>query len=129
MALSLEHDQGECSGAKRLAVRRNVAPVRESQRGRCGSSSPAAGYSGVSVPALNLGGNGSGRREESEDYEEYLKKIVALAKKVNAGFENNTPKTLDTAAKRALYENLDQNEDIALRIDELIQKTRKVRSM
>jgi len=46
------------------------------------------------------------RKEKAIAYEEYLKRIAALAQKVEVGVEDDTPKTLDTPAKRALYNNL-----------------------
>ena len=46
------------------------------------------------------------RRAKALDYEEYLKRIAELAKKVEVGVEDETPKTLNTQAKRALYNNI-----------------------
>jgi len=45
-------------------------------------------------------------------------------KKVDAGQSEDTPKTLDTPGKRALYSNLGQNEGLALRIDGAVKNTR-----
>ena len=39
-------------------------------------------------------------------YAEFLKRIAALAKSVHAGQEKDTPATLDTPGKRALFNNL-----------------------
>jgi type I restriction enzyme R subunit len=50
-------------------------------------------------------------------YEEFLQQIAELAKKVQAGQSTETPSTLDTPAKRALYNNLGNNLDLALAID------------
>lgn len=52
-------------------------------------------------------------------YEGYLKRIAEL-KKVEAG----TPKALNTPGKRALYNNLNQDEGLALRIDGTVKKIR-----
>src|SRR5271163_2381872 len=57
------------------------------------------------------------RKAKAIEYEEYLKRIAELAKKVNAGHSEETPEKLDSPGKRALYNNLNKNEDLALRID------------
>jgi type I restriction enzyme, R subunit len=64
------------------------------------------------------------RKAKAIHYEEYLKRIAELAKRVEAGQASETPETLDTRGKRALFNNLNQNEELALRIDETIKKTR-----
>lgn len=46
------------------------------------------------------------RKEKAVEYEAYLKEIAALAIKVSAGQENDSPKQLDTPGKRALFNNL-----------------------
>ena len=46
------------------------------------------------------------RREKADQYEEYLKRIAELAKRVDAGHGDETPSELDTPGKRALYNNL-----------------------
>jgi type I restriction enzyme R subunit len=43
---------------------------------------------------------------------------------VEVGQSEETPKTLDTPGKRALYNNLTQNEELALRLDETVKKAR-----
>jgi type I restriction enzyme R subunit len=58
------------------------------------------------------------------DYKEFLNRIAELAKKVQAGETDDTPKTLDTRGKRALYNNLGQNEALALRLDETVRRVR-----
>ncbi len=57
------------------------------------------------------------RKQNAIDYEAYLQKIADLAKQVMTGKANNTPPSLNTKAKRALYNNLGQNESLALQID------------
>jgi len=57
------------------------------------------------------------RKENADNYEEYLQKIAELANKVKSGQAPDTPAALDTAAKRALYNNLGQNESLAIQID------------
>ncbi|MFZ5861740.1 MAG: type I restriction endonuclease subunit R [Nitrospirota bacterium] len=64
------------------------------------------------------------RKARAIEYEEYLKRIAELAKKVEAGQAEDTPAALDTPGKRALYNNLGQNEVIALKIDEAVKTKR-----
>jgi len=56
------------------------------------------------------------RRALAISYEEYLKKIAVIASKVQIGIKPSTPETLKTPAQRALYNNLEQNEDLALKV-------------
>jgi type I restriction enzyme, R subunit len=46
------------------------------------------------------------RKERAEEYEEYLKRIAELAKRVDAGKSEDMPAQLDTPGRRALYNNL-----------------------
>jgi type I restriction enzyme R subunit len=64
------------------------------------------------------------RKAKAIEYEEYLKRIAELAKKVDAGNAEDTPARLDTPGKRALYNNLDRNEELALKIDYAVRKVR-----
>ena len=58
------------------------------------------------------------RKGESDRVRSVLKRIAELAKRVQAGQADDTPKTLNTPGHRALYNNLNQNEELALRIDD-----------
>ena len=65
------------------------------------------------------------RRQKAIAYAEYLQKIRQLASKVisptgSAGGDVY-PETINTPAKRALYDNLDQNEDLADKVDAAIR--------
>ncbi len=60
------------------------------------------------------------RKVNAISYEEYLKKIADLAKKVSEGKNDSTPDALNTPAKRALYNNLSLNESLALSVHESI---------
>jgi type I restriction enzyme R subunit len=61
------------------------------------------------------------RNEEADRYEEYLKKIVALAVKVKKPETSNEyPSSINTQAKRALYDNLDKEEELSLVMDKAI---------
>jgi type I restriction enzyme R subunit len=64
------------------------------------------------------------RKVKAIEYKEYLRRISELAKKVEAGQAEETPKALNTPGKRALYNNLNQNEELALKIDEAIRNVR-----
>ena len=60
------------------------------------------------------------RKANAISYEEYLKKIADLAKKVNEGKGESTPDGLNTPAKRALYNNLGEDEVLALSVHEKV---------
>ena len=64
------------------------------------------------------------RKAKAIQYEEYLNHIAELAKRVEAGQASETPETLNTPGKRALFNNLNQNEELALSIDETVKKVR-----
>jgi type I restriction enzyme, R subunit len=64
------------------------------------------------------------RKAKAIAYEEYLKRINEIARKAEAGLGEDTPGTLNTPGKRALYNNLNQNEELALRIDETVKRVR-----
>lgn len=62
------------------------------------------------------------RKEQVMDYEKYLKEIVELTKQAkDPGSSVSYPKTINSGAKRALYDNLDQDEGLVLRLDEDIR--------
>lgn len=64
------------------------------------------------------------RKAKAIAYEEYLKRIAELAKKVEAGQGEEMPEPLDTPGKRALYHNLNQNQGLALQIDQTVKQVR-----
>lgn len=64
------------------------------------------------------------RRAKAVEYEEYLKRIAEIARQVEAGHADDTPAALNTPGKRALYNNLGQNEGLALAIDKAVKTTR-----
>ncbi|MGD1874168.1 MAG: hypothetical protein ACFB02_14070 [Mastigocoleus sp.] len=66
------------------------------------------------------------RKTQSQEYQVYLQQIIELSKQIlQPGTSSQYPQSLDTPAKRALYDNLNQNEKIALRIDAAIRQTKK----
>jgi type I restriction enzyme R subunit len=64
------------------------------------------------------------RKDNAISYEEHLRKIADLARKVQGGVSESTPDNLNTPAKRVLYNNLGKNYDLALEIHEKIIKYR-----
>lgn len=66
------------------------------------------------------------RNDEALDYKTYLDNLIELAGKVkNPAGAGEYPGSLDTSAKRALYDNLDYDESVAVRVDTAIRYTRK----
>ncbi|MEP0880982.1 HsdR family type I site-specific deoxyribonuclease [Trichocoleus sp. ST-U3] len=66
------------------------------------------------------------RKTAAQEYEDYLNKIVTLSRQVTQpATSTQYPPSLDSSAKRALYDNLDQNEALALAIDNEIRQTKK----
>jgi type I restriction enzyme R subunit len=66
------------------------------------------------------------RRKDALSYQEYLEKIVALTRKVkNPTTGESYPKTLNTPAKRALYDNLGKNETLATDLDRVVRESRQ----
>jgi len=62
------------------------------------------------------------RKEETEKYEEYLQRICELTKKIKRPDKGNDyPQSLDSPAKRALYDNLERNEELALELHKKIK--------
>ncbi|PID27971.1 MAG: restriction endonuclease subunit R [Candidatus Cloacimonadota bacterium] len=66
------------------------------------------------------------RKKQSYEYQRYLDKIVELTRKIKKPKEEvSYPKSINTNAKRALYDNLGQNEELANALDEKIMSTKK----
>ncbi len=66
------------------------------------------------------------RKAAAQDYKAYLQKIVELSKQVTQlGRASHYPQSLNSPAKRALYDNLNQNEELSLAIDDAIRRTKK----
>ncbi|MEN9596102.1 MAG: hypothetical protein RL236_536 [Pseudomonadota bacterium] len=63
------------------------------------------------------------RKSNALEYVDYLKKIAELAKQVITPSNPISPK-IDTAGKRALYNNLNENEELALTIDKAVKDVR-----
>jgi type I restriction enzyme R subunit len=63
-------------------------------------------------------------RAKRIDYKDYLRRIAEVAKQVQRGQADDTPAHINTRGKRALYNNLGQNEDLAIQIDETVKLVR-----
>ncbi len=64
------------------------------------------------------------RKANAISYKEYLQKIAELAKQINAGKSEETPEVLKTPAQRALYNNLNNNADLAIKIDRAVKSSK-----
>ena len=66
------------------------------------------------------------RKEATLEYEKYLQEIIALSVKVKRpDTTSEYPFSLNTNAKRALFDNLGKNETIATELDHKIMTTKK----
>jgi len=66
------------------------------------------------------------RKKEALDYKVYLARIVELTKRVSKPeSQSSYPATINSPARRALYDNLDQNEQLAVQIDTAIRAVKK----
>ena len=66
------------------------------------------------------------RKTEAVDYEAYLAKIVELTKQAKSPETTTSyPAAINSAAKRALFDNLGEDEGLALTIDAAIRATKK----
>ena len=68
------------------------------------------------------------RKENALEYEEYLKKVKELAKQTTDPYTYGTkeyPTTMDDRAKRNLYDNLQDNEEMVIKVDTIINMTKE----
>ena len=66
------------------------------------------------------------RKFETEKYEEYLQKIIELTKKIKKPQTSlHYPPSLDSSAKRSLFDNLGKNELLANELDEQIYTVKR----
>ncbi len=63
------------------------------------------------------------RKENAISYEDYLKRISELAKRVMNLTRDDLPSGIKTNAQRALYNNLGKNEELAVLVDAAVQKS------
>lgn len=62
------------------------------------------------------------RKKEMLDYEEYMKELIELVKKARGKSANSYPESIKTPGMRTLYDNLGQNEYLAIRAHEVIKE-------
>jgi type I restriction enzyme R subunit len=66
------------------------------------------------------------RKKEAIDYKKYLENIVDLTKKVKKPEETSDyPQLCNTRARRALYDNLNNEEELVYKLDDEIRRTKK----
>lgn len=65
------------------------------------------------------------RKQNALDYQQYLQKIAELANQVMAGQPDDTPKSLNTKAKRMLYSNLGKNEALVLQVNDVVMDSKQ----
>ena len=68
------------------------------------------------------------RKLKAQEYKEYLKKIVELARQVKRsgqGASSPYPSSVNTEGKQALYDNLEKDEKLAIAVDEKIRYNKK----
>lgn len=65
-------------------------------------------------------------RNKKISYEEYLKKMADLAGKVTNTKRDDMPDSIKSPAQRALFNNLNKNEMLALKIDAAVRKVKQV---
>lgn len=63
------------------------------------------------------------RREEAIEYAEYLERIAALVREVRAGHGRKYPETIHNSGLKVLYDNLDGDEALTLRLDGAMRET------
>ncbi|MFM9400949.1 type I restriction endonuclease subunit R [Myroides odoratimimus] len=65
------------------------------------------------------------RKKGALQYKEYLAKAAELIKKVKSGKSDDTPSTIKTIGMRAIYNYLDNNEDLTIACEIAIQNSKK----
>jgi type I restriction enzyme R subunit len=66
------------------------------------------------------------RKQEAADYQDYLARLVEFTRNVSQpDAQPSYPASITTPALRALYDNLDQNEALAIALDAVIRTTKK----
>jgi type I restriction enzyme R subunit len=66
------------------------------------------------------------RRQEALDYQKYLERIVELTRQIKDPAAGGAyPKALNTPGRRALYDNLDRDEAVALGVDGAVRASRQ----
>jgi type I restriction enzyme R subunit len=65
------------------------------------------------------------RKTKALHYTAYLERVAELARKVQKPESESYPQTINTGPRRALYDNLGKDEDLAVRVDTAIREIKK----
>ncbi|MCW3783218.1 type I restriction endonuclease subunit R [Defluviimonas salinarum] len=63
------------------------------------------------------------RRDDAIAYAEYLERIAALVRDAKAGHGKTYPSSVDTPGRKALFDNLDGDEDLVMKVDGAVRDT------
>jgi type I restriction enzyme R subunit len=65
------------------------------------------------------------RKKEAVEYAEYLKRIARIVKGIGSNsLSGSYPKAINSNARRALYDNLDNNEPLALKVHQYVEENK-----
>ena len=64
------------------------------------------------------------RKAKAVEYEEYLQELAKLVATINSGQAGDQPASIKTEGQRALYNNLDHDEELVIKIDQTIKLVR-----
>jgi type I restriction enzyme R subunit len=64
------------------------------------------------------------RKQNADAYAEYLRRIADLARQLHQQTSDSTPAQLDTPGKRAMWNNLNGDLELALRVDHTVRQVR-----
>ena len=64
------------------------------------------------------------RKAKAVEYEEYLQELAKLVATINSGQAGDRPASIKTEGQRALYNNLDHDEELVIKIDQTIKLVR-----
>jgi type I restriction enzyme R subunit len=63
------------------------------------------------------------RRNDAIEYAEYLERIKEMVTQAKAGHGHVYPESMSTSGKKALFDNLDGDEDLAIKVDQAVRDT------
>jgi type I restriction enzyme R subunit len=63
------------------------------------------------------------RRNDAIEYAEYLERIKEMVTQAKAGHGNVYPESMSTSGKKSLFDNLDGDEDLAIKVDQAVRDT------
>jgi len=63
------------------------------------------------------------RRDDAIEYADYMERIAALVRDAKAGHGKDYPGTITTAGQKALFDNLEDDEALALAVDSTVRDT------